>query len=36
VLALAGRDDIPLAVALIDLDEFKQVNDRLPRQARFA
>jgi diguanylate cyclase (GGDEF)-like protein len=28
VLSLAGRSDVPVGVALIDLDGFKQVNDR--------
>jgi diguanylate cyclase (GGDEF)-like protein len=28
VLSLAGRSDVPVSVALIDLDGFKQVNDR--------
>jgi diguanylate cyclase (GGDEF)-like protein len=28
VLSLAGRNAVPVSVALIDLDEFKQVNDR--------
>jgi diguanylate cyclase (GGDEF)-like protein len=27
LLALAGREDLPVSVALIDLDGFKQVND---------
>ncbi len=28
LLALAGREQLPVSVALIDLDGFKQVNDR--------